>query len=643
MSAKVINFANLLLTHIQNNLAFSPLTPYKCRANFIGSIARITSLLFATSIIVDGLKTSAQAQITPKANDTNTIVNQSGNTINITGGTQAEANLFHSFEKFGLERGQIANFITNPSIQNILGRVSGGDASVINGLIQVTGGNSNLYLMNPAGIVFGQDASLNVPAAFTATTANGIGFGDKWLNALGTNDYKSLVGSPNTFAFIQSGVIFNAGNLGVESGQNLTLLGGTVINTGTLSAPSGNITIGAVPGEKLVRITSAGSLLTLELPQETKAVINQQPFTPLSLPELLTGGNLSGATGVTVENGVVKLTGSDVTIPNQPGTAFVTNQVNVSGRTGGNVNIFGDNVNLINANINTSGKVGGGTVQIGGDYEGEVTVPNASQTFVIQDSTINADALKNGTYFIPSGDNITFKASVIKSLPCGGACTIDAVPTAVVNSPLPSILPPSESPVPTSVVDRTLQPSLIFHRSTAVVNPPLPSIPVPKDAELTAVTTSVVDRPAQPTSSVDRPLQPIFNSPRIYSPVINRFLLPVTQNFPTQSPDSSVGGNNSSLFQIEQQTAQLQLNSQTNNFACKLPNNVAIVALPTDSKIAVRSKAIASNSTNVASNACNTAEDEKQIMQLLGETPNSNQSKKLKLGNSQRSNSFPKF
>lgn len=175
MTAKVINFAHLLLNHIQNNFAFSPLTSHKCGANFVGSFAGITSLLFATSIVVDGLKTSVQAQIAPGANDTNTIVNQSGNIINITGGTQAGANLFHSFEKFGLNQDQIANFVSNPSIQNILGRVTGGDASVINGLIQVSGGNSNLYLINPAGIVFGQGASLNVPAAFTATTANGIG------------------------------------------------------------------------------------------------------------------------------------------------------------------------------------------------------------------------------------------------------------------------------------------------------------------------------------------------------------------------------------------------------------------------------------------------------------------------------------
>ncbi|HAA31397.1 MAG TPA: hypothetical protein DCE56_31405, partial [Cyanobacteria bacterium UBA8553] len=81
------------------------------------------------------------------------------NQFDITGGTQAGANLFHSFEQFGLDAGQIANFLANPNIQNILGRVVSGNPSVINGLIQVTSaGNPNLFLMNPAGIVFGSNA-----------------------------------------------------------------------------------------------------------------------------------------------------------------------------------------------------------------------------------------------------------------------------------------------------------------------------------------------------------------------------------------------------------------------------------------------------------------------------------------------------
>ena len=70
---------------------------------------------------------------------------------------------------------------------------------MINGLLQVTGGNSNLFLMNPAGIVFGQGASLNVPASFTATTANQIGFGNNLFNAFGDNNFSALIGNPDSF------------------------------------------------------------------------------------------------------------------------------------------------------------------------------------------------------------------------------------------------------------------------------------------------------------------------------------------------------------------------------------------------------------------------------------------------------------
>ncbi|MCT7958524.1 filamentous hemagglutinin N-terminal domain-containing protein, partial [Laspinema sp. D3] len=84
--------------------------------------------------------------IAPAADGTNTQVNPEGNQFNITGGTLSgdRLNLFHSFEQFGLNAGQVANFLSSPEIQNILGRVTGGDASIINGLIQITGGNSNL-------------------------------------------------------------------------------------------------------------------------------------------------------------------------------------------------------------------------------------------------------------------------------------------------------------------------------------------------------------------------------------------------------------------------------------------------------------------------------------------------------------------
>ncbi|MEW6498144.1 MAG: filamentous hemagglutinin N-terminal domain-containing protein, partial [Cyanobacteriota bacterium] len=205
---------------------------------------------------------SGQAQTQPitaesSPNGTGTVVTPNGNQFDITGGTRSGGNLFHSFQQFNLDQNQIANFLSDPSIQNILGRVMGGNPSIINGLIKVSGGNSNLFLMNPAGIIFGPNAALNVPASFTATTATGIGFGSNWFNAMGSNDYSLLVGTPDGFAFSapQPGSIVNSGNLNVGQGQNLMLLGGTVVSTGQLSAPGGQITVATVPSENLVRIS----------------------------------------------------------------------------------------------------------------------------------------------------------------------------------------------------------------------------------------------------------------------------------------------------------------------------------------------------------------------------------------------------
>ena len=266
--------------------------------------------------------------IVPATDGTGTQVTPNGNAYpsvyDITGGSLSNdgANLFHSFTQFNLDANQIANFLSNPNIQNILGRVTGGNPSIINGLIQVTGGNSNLFLMNPSGIVFGAGASLNVPAAFTATTANGIDFGNNWFNATGINNYSALVGTPSAFAFTmnQPGSIINAGNLTVPQGQNLTLLGGTVVSTGQLNAPGGQVTVASVSGESLVRLSLPGHLLSLEI--QPLANINAgaqglaslpQNFSVLSLPQLLTGGGGDSATAIRVNgNGQVVLRGSGI-------------------------------------------------------------------------------------------------------------------------------------------------------------------------------------------------------------------------------------------------------------------------------------------------------------------------------------------
>ncbi|MBD1923601.1 CHAT domain-containing protein [Microcoleus sp. FACHB-831] len=324
---------------------------YKKAATFFALVPSLT-----VGMVCPGL---VQAQtIVPAADGTNTIVTPSGNSIDISGGQSSGdgANLFHSFTKFGLDSGQVANFLSNPAIRNILGRINGGDASIINGLIQVSNGTSNLFLINPSGIVFGNNASLNVPASFSASTATGIGFGNNnWFSATGSNNYAALAGTPNTFAFnaSQPGAIINAAPLAVGSGGNLSLVGGTVVSTGQLSAPGGKVTVATVPGLTLVRLTPAGSLLGVEIqPLTTDSSQPNNSTLPIaSLPSLLTGGNASSATQITKNNdGSLQLSGS--------GIAIQTGDVVVAGGnvTGAGASLSANrNLTLVETKLQTAG------------------------------------------------------------------------------------------------------------------------------------------------------------------------------------------------------------------------------------------------------------------------------------------------
>ncbi|MGD1714570.1 beta strand repeat-containing protein, partial [Dapis sp. BLCC M172] len=356
--------------------------------------------------------------ITPATDGTGTTVNQNGNQFNIQGGTPSSngANLFHSFSQFNVESNQTANFLTTPDIRNILGRVTGGNASTINGLIQVVGGNSNLFLMNPAGIIFGPNATLNVPASFSVTTATGIGFNDNnfWFKAMGTNNYSNLVGNPSGYHFDVSnpGAIVNQGNLSLNPGNNLTLLGGTVVNTGELSTAGGNITIAAVNGGDTLRISQAGHVLSLDI-SPSSAHLSGQSITPLSLAQLLTGGETNDASSVVVDaQGNLVLTGRE-------GVAVASGNIDVSNSSdqgsGGQINVLGDRVAVIDANIQANGLNGGGRILIGGDLQGNGIVPNYQQTFVNNNSFISADALNNGNggqVIIWSDDTTNFAGNI---------------------------------------------------------------------------------------------------------------------------------------------------------------------------------------------------------------------------------------
>jgi filamentous hemagglutinin family protein len=347
------------------------------------------------------------AQITPTPDGTGTTVTQSGDDYAITGGSPSSdgGNLFHSFTDFNLSSGQSATFFTDPAVLNILGRITGGNPSLINGLLSVSGSNANLFLLNPAGILFGTDSALNLGGSFAALTADSVNFATGSFGLVGSDNYAALVGQPGSFGFSAAnpGSIVNSGTLSVNAGESVVLVGGQVINTGTITAPGGDILISAVEGGSLVRIEQAGQVLNLEVATQPSSAASPLPFTPATLPELLTGNALSQATGVTIANdGSITLTGSNVVVPEESGTAIASGTLSTDApaasgwQQGGNVTVLGSTVGVINAIVGASGEGGGGNIRIGGDYQGNGSIPNANVTYISDTSTLTADATLNG-------------------------------------------------------------------------------------------------------------------------------------------------------------------------------------------------------------------------------------------------------
>ena len=146
--------------------------PNKCLSAAVSFL--FISLLFiasglaqvTTSITSSGLNTQVGAPTNLPSGQVN---------HDITGGTRIGTNLFHSFGNFNVASNHIANFLndTSQATTNILSRVNGGNPSNIFGTLQTTGfGAANLFLLNPAGVVFGPSASLNVGGSVHISTAD---------------------------------------------------------------------------------------------------------------------------------------------------------------------------------------------------------------------------------------------------------------------------------------------------------------------------------------------------------------------------------------------------------------------------------------------------------------------------------------
>ncbi|MDF5714969.1 MAG: filamentous hemagglutinin N-terminal domain-containing protein [Rhizonema sp. NSF051] len=205
-------------------------------------------------------------------------VTLNGSTSVITGGTKAGTNLFHSFREFSLPEGTASFQGVEVGIKNVISRVTGTSVSNINGRIEVLQTNgivspANFFLLNPNGIVFGPNASLNIGGSFLASTASSLNFADGSQFSVDRTQNTAPLLTISVPIGLQFGA--NPGNIGNQSvavnrryevvglevlpGRTLALVGGNVtLEGGYLIAPGGRIELGSIAGLGFVSLNPTG-------------------------------------------------------------------------------------------------------------------------------------------------------------------------------------------------------------------------------------------------------------------------------------------------------------------------------------------------------------------------------------------------
>ncbi|MEH2084302.1 MAG: filamentous hemagglutinin N-terminal domain-containing protein [Nostoc sp.] len=265
----------------------------RCRPRWRWKFALVSWLVMGSAIGEAVLQTfafsvnCAFAQITPDSTlPNNSRVTTQDNIRIIEGGTQAGSNLFHSFQEFSVPTNSGAYFNNTVDIQNIISRITGRSVSNIDGLI-ATNGTANLFLINPNGIIFGANASLNVGGSFVTSTANALQFGNRGFFSatdqnipsplLTINPSALLFNQINQNAAIQNNSVafagrdpagFNAFGLRVPDGKSLLLVGGNVsIDAGELNANGGRVELGGLAEAGTVALSVDGDNLSLRFPE----------------------------------------------------------------------------------------------------------------------------------------------------------------------------------------------------------------------------------------------------------------------------------------------------------------------------------------------------------------------------------------
>ncbi|MBG1245172.1 filamentous hemagglutinin N-terminal domain-containing protein [Nostoc sp. NZL] len=357
----------------------------------------------------------AFAQLTPDnslGSERSQVIPFNQNNDIIDGGAARGTNLFHSFQDFSVGVGRGVYFANPEGITNIFSRVTGGNSSNIFGNLGVLG-DANLTLLNPNGILFGQNAQLDIQGSFLGTTANSLVF-PNGVEFSATNLQPPpllAINVPVGLQFgSQPGSITSQAvrRLSVGTGSALAFMGGEINLDGSfLFTQNGQVKLTAVSGDTTVGLNVNGSSLGFNLPENVgRAPIN------------LTNGSFIVASG----NSAIELFGGEIGL----------NDVFIYGNNGGSIVVdatqlsLGNDSSIVSA---TFGAVKGGDIQIqasdavtlasssfisSNNYAtgagGDVTI-NAGKITITGDGTENSSGILTASNDKGNGGNLTLNAT----------------------------------------------------------------------------------------------------------------------------------------------------------------------------------------------------------------------------------------
>ncbi|MEH2306584.1 MAG: filamentous hemagglutinin N-terminal domain-containing protein [Nostoc sp.] len=382
----------------------------------------------------DGTLGSESSIITPKLIDGQPI-------DQIDGGAVRGTNLFHSFEQFSVSAERTAYFNNAIDIQNIISRVTGNSISKIDGILKANG-TANLFLINPNGIIFGPNASLNIGGSFVASTASSLNFADGTKFSATSPQAKPLLtlSVPIGLQFGATAApirnqsqakpdgavnIFRQGvGLQVQQGKTLALIGGDItLEGGNITAKDGRVELGSVAGNSLVSLspTNQGWALGYEGVQNFQNIELIRSNKIRSIVD--THGE--GKSNINVQGRLMRVAGSFLILIDlfggQSGGDLTVN-ASESVVVEQDAQLFTQSVsngNSGNINVNTKKLV----VKSGAQLQGQLTINASNSVELIGGTTIpvfrdGSDLISSGLFSATSGDknagNITINTGKLR-------------------------------------------------------------------------------------------------------------------------------------------------------------------------------------------------------------------------------------